>query len=290
VLSAELERSLVAQMDIRLGTRIVGVRLAAGGVEMALTEHGAPTRLVVDRILFALGRAPSVEHLGLERAGVDVFAGTPLVDRHRRTSNPCILLAGDDSFDGSRTSLGGRQSEIAGHNAARPDHPQAVPESPPMKVVLTDPPYARVGITEVAARAREGELFAASRTYADEGLSARSWLGAPGVSRTSAPRRGVVRMWTDRRGRILGGEALGPSADLLAHLIMYAMHFGGTVEDVWRTEQPHPSLAQTVWALADSLCREAGVSVPRALGAQAVGVVSLTPPFSAASSAGTCSP
>jgi dihydrolipoamide dehydrogenase len=289
LLGTELERSLSREMDIRLGTRIAGVRLVAEGVELIVTARGVRERVIVDQILFALGRAPHIKHLALERAGVDLFAGTPLVDAYRRTTNPRILVAGDDGPDSAGGRPFGRESEIAGYNAAHPDAPRPVPVTPSMEVVLTDPPYARAGVSEVRARERDGELFVASRAYVDpRDPSAGDATGDHGG-------RGLVRMWTNRAGKILGGEALGPSADLLAHLIMYAMHFGGTAHDIWRAEQPHPGLAQAVWALADSLVREvreAGGAGHAAGGPnpQALGVVSLTPPLSPASSAGTCSP
>ena len=52
--------------------------------------------LVVDQLLIAVGRAPNVENLGLEKAGVEFDARRGVaVDDRFRTSNPRIYAAGD---------------------------------------------------------------------------------------------------------------------------------------------------------------------------------------------------
>ncbi len=56
---------------------------------------GNEGQLVGDRILVGIGRAPNVEGLGLEAAGVRYGASGVVVDDYLRTSNPRIYAAGD---------------------------------------------------------------------------------------------------------------------------------------------------------------------------------------------------
>ena len=91
-----------------LGVRVVKVERGAGGKVLHLTPAADPRAgghagkatvgqpIEVDEILVAVGRAPNVEGLGLEVAGVsyDAVAGV-MVDDRLRTTNPSIYAAGD---------------------------------------------------------------------------------------------------------------------------------------------------------------------------------------------------
>lgn len=241
--AAELERLLSREIEIRLGATVAAARAVGKVVELAVEDRARSQRLAVDCIVFALGRAPRLAHLALERAGVDLFAGAPIVDPLRRTSNARILYAGDEAEETSRGGIAERDAEIAGHNAARPDAPIATPDVPPMTIVFTDPPYARVGVDETTARVRLGEILVASRRF-DAG--------------------GLMRIWTDRRGKLLGGEVVGPEGDLLVHLLSYAIHFGATADDIRRAEHGPKTLAETLWGLADGIAKATGSTSPAA--------------------------
>ena len=62
---------------------------------MTCEADGATGEVVADRILVGVGRAPNVEDLGLETAGVRYDADGVVVDDHLRTTNPRIYAAGD---------------------------------------------------------------------------------------------------------------------------------------------------------------------------------------------------
>ena len=76
----------------------VPVPFSARGDQVFLhvESHGASHEEPVDKLLVAVGRAPNVEGLNLEAAGVayDVKAGVQ-VDDHLRTTNARIFAAGD---------------------------------------------------------------------------------------------------------------------------------------------------------------------------------------------------
>ncbi|MFO7902102.1 MAG: FAD-dependent oxidoreductase, partial [Pirellulaceae bacterium] len=84
-----------------------GVHLLCCGRETKVRKDGEQTRLYlqshgksydepVDKLLVAVGRAPNVDALNLEAAGVEYDSKTGVgVDDKLRTSNPRIFAAGD---------------------------------------------------------------------------------------------------------------------------------------------------------------------------------------------------
>lgn len=65
------------------------------GIRMQIESHGQSHDLVVDQLLVAVGRAPNVEGLGLEAAGVQFDRKGVEVNDNLRTANPRIYAAGD---------------------------------------------------------------------------------------------------------------------------------------------------------------------------------------------------
>lgn len=66
-----------------------------GGVRMTVTSHEQAYDITVDQLLVAVGRAPNVEGLDLEKAGVDSNKKGVVVDDRYRTTNARIFAAGD---------------------------------------------------------------------------------------------------------------------------------------------------------------------------------------------------
>ena len=63
---------------------------------MRLEYRGANREIEVDEILVTAGRAPNVEGIGLEAAGVEYDRKSGVrVDDYLQTSNPHIFAAGD---------------------------------------------------------------------------------------------------------------------------------------------------------------------------------------------------
>jgi len=93
ILSTALARDGV---EVRLNTRVRGVRVVHGGKLVDLVSDDYENTIEVDAILAGVGRAPNVEGLGLEAAGVEYEIGKGVhVDDFLRTSNRHIHAAGD---------------------------------------------------------------------------------------------------------------------------------------------------------------------------------------------------
>ncbi len=53
-----------------------------------------------------------------------------------------------------------------------------------------------------------------------------------GRARIEGLNHGGMRIWADRSGRLLGGEMLGPAVEHLAHLLIYVLAEGATVQSL----------------------------------------------------------
>lgn len=132
----------ITRVDRRDGRRVV--HLSAGGGDEAVTG---------DELLVAIGRAPNVEGLGLERAGVVHDQGGVTVDDRLRTSNPAIYAVGDICSPYKFTHAADFQARTVVQNALFHGRARASRLTIPW-ATYTSPELAHVGLTEADARAR----------------------------------------------------------------------------------------------------------------------------------------
>ena len=99
------DRDLVRPLEKRLraryaalltGTRVAGIEALDAGLRVSFEGGNAPEPQLFDRVLCAVGRAPSGRAIGAEAAGVSVDAhGFIPVDQQQRTNIAHILAIGD---------------------------------------------------------------------------------------------------------------------------------------------------------------------------------------------------
>ena len=96
--AAAIVRRQIEQDGVRIitGAKVERVTGKETGKNLSLPRRGSKTRrLECDAILVAVGRAPNLENLGLDEAGVRYTARGVDVDERLRTTNPRIFAAGD---------------------------------------------------------------------------------------------------------------------------------------------------------------------------------------------------
>jgi pyruvate/2-oxoglutarate dehydrogenase complex dihydrolipoamide dehydrogenase (E3) component len=124
------------------------------GKEKILHLDTSSQPLVVDEILIAVGRAPAVENLSLEKAGVlfDLKNGIETSD-FLATSNPDIYAAGDVSSRYKFTHLSKELGKMAVHNALNTESAKCSSLIIPW-CTYTDPEIAHIGLQESEAKAK----------------------------------------------------------------------------------------------------------------------------------------
>ena len=225
VVLAALERDGVV---FRSGVRLVKV---AGASTIQVTLSGGEV-IEGSHLLIAAGRTPTIEGLGLERAGVATMPHGITVDRHLRTTNKHIYAIGDVIGGLQFTHVANDHAGIVIRHAlfrlpARIRY-DAIPW-----VTYTDPELAQVGLTEDQAR-RAGHAVRILRWPYHENDRAR-------IERASD---GHIKVVTNRRGRILGATIVGREAGELISTFTLAITQRLNIRALAGFIVPYPTLAE----------------------------------------------
>jgi pyruvate/2-oxoglutarate dehydrogenase complex dihydrolipoamide dehydrogenase (E3) component len=131
---------------IHLGVEIKGVAPAGESTILELQLSDGPQKLMVDEILVGVGRAPNVEGLDLEAAGVEYDPrGGVHVDDRLRTTNPRVFAAGDICSRFKFTHAADAMARIVIQNALFLGRAKASALTIPW-CTYTDPEVAHVGL------------------------------------------------------------------------------------------------------------------------------------------------
>jgi len=105
-------------VETRLNTTVVGARMEDGAKLLDTVNDGLKFSIAVDEVLLSIGRAPNMEDLGLESAGIvfDAVRGID-VDDFLRTSNADVYAAGDVSSTHPFTNIAEASARLAVQNA-----------------------------------------------------------------------------------------------------------------------------------------------------------------------------
>ncbi|MFE9095804.1 dihydrolipoyl dehydrogenase family protein [Streptomyces sp. NPDC007264] len=236
-----------AGADIRLGTSVESVR-REGGTLVVVTDSG--DRLEADEILFATGRAPRTDDIGLDTVGLEPGSWLSADDTLRVKGSEWLYAAGDVNRRALLTHQGKYQARIAGEaiaaraagvplletdpwgaHSATADH-AAVPQ-----VVFTDPEAAAVGLSLAEA---EGAGRRVRAVDVDLSSVAGAGLYADGY-------RGRARMIVDLDSEtLLGVTFVGPGVGELIHSASIAVAGEVPVSRLWHAVPSYPTISE-VW-------------------------------------------
>jgi pyruvate/2-oxoglutarate dehydrogenase complex dihydrolipoamide dehydrogenase (E3) component len=246
--AAELvQRSLARDgVDLVVGCRIERVE-AGGGVRRVHLKRadGHAEALEVDEILVAVGRAPNVEGLGLEAAGVafDLHKGA-LVDDRLRTSNRRIYAAGDACMAWKFTHAADAAAKIVVQNALFGGRRKLSSLVMPW-CTYTDPEIAHVGLYEREAAAQGLELDTYLTPFAKVNRAA-----------TDGEEEGFVKVHVKKGSdRIVGATIAGSHAGELVTAVTLAMVTGQGLGAFGNVIYPYPTLAEGLKATAGAYTR-----------------------------------
>jgi pyruvate/2-oxoglutarate dehydrogenase complex dihydrolipoamide dehydrogenase (E3) component len=208
-----------------------------------MERDGDTTEVTVDAILVATGRAPNVEGLGLEAAGVAYDRKGVTVDDRLRTSNRRVFAAGDISSRFKFTHVADALARIVIRNALFFGRARASALTVPW-CTYTSPEVAHVGLDEAEAQTR-GLAFETLRLELGDVDRARL-DGDEGFLKL------VVGQGTDK---IIGATLVAPNAgDMISELTL-AITSGAGLRTIAETIHPYPTQAEILKRAGDTFNR-----------------------------------
>jgi glutathione reductase (NADPH) len=154
--------SMMKGIDFRFHVTFQGIEKRDDG-SMQVTMNGCDP-IEADLVLYAIGRVPNTESLGLEKAGVKLDeGGAVVVDLDNKSTCDSIYAVGDVTNRVQLTPIAIREGQafadtIFGGKPTRVDY-ENIPSA-----VFSHPPLAGVGMTEGQARNRLGSV----KTYTSD--------------------------------------------------------------------------------------------------------------------------
>jgi dihydrolipoamide dehydrogenase len=203
----------------------------------ALTVHfGDGETVECDLMLVSVGRAPLVEGLGLEAAGVQFDKRKGIqTDEHRRTTVPHIYAVGDCAGYWQLAHTAFREGEVAAENAC--GHDAIVDNRAVPRPIYTDPEIAGVGLTEVQAREQHGD---------DVAVGQFPWVANARAVMQAETVGWVKSIHETRYGELLGLVMVGPHVTDLIEAGVVAIDAESTVETVADGMAAHPTLSEAI--------------------------------------------
>lgn len=220
-------------VEILEGAKVVGVaKKTKTSIGVTLETDDGRREITSSHILVATGRAANVDGLELEKAGIKYSKKGIEVGKDLRTSNKRVYAIGDVS--------GGLQfTHVAGYHAglviqsilfriAGKENRDIIPWA-----TYTDPELAHVGLDENAARDRVKKINVLRWPYAEN-------------DRAQAERKteGLVKIITDKKGKILGASIAGANAGEMINVFALAISQKMKVQDLRGYIAPYPTMTE----------------------------------------------
>ncbi|MBK9262570.1 MAG: glutathione-disulfide reductase [Polyangiaceae bacterium] len=223
-----LRETLVRSLE-RTDTGTLSVRLAGGEI------------IETDVVLFATGRTPNTENVGLDAVGVRMSAvGAIEVDSYSMTSVPSIFAVGDVTNRINLTPVAIAEARAVAETLFH-NRPTEMDHLNVPCAVFSQPPVGAVGLTEAQARAHVGKIdvYRARFRPMKHTLSGRD-------------ERTMMKLVVDRATqRVVGAHMVGSDAPEIIQGVAIAIQCGATKAQFDRTVGIHPTAAEEFVTMRD---------------------------------------
>jgi glutathione reductase (NADPH) len=226
-----LQISMAKGLNFKLNCRLERVEKTEAGLVLHFADGKT---METDVVLWALGRVPNVEGLGLEDVGVALNEkGAIAVDADNRTNVPTVFAVGDVTDRVQLTPVAIRE----GHSFAdrqfgeknwRVDY-NAIPSA-----VFSNPPLGSVGMTEAQARNAYGQV----KIYTSDFRPMKNVLAGRNE-------RALYKLVVDASSdRVVGAHMIGPDAPEILQAVAIAVKAGLTKAQFDDTMALHPTMSE----------------------------------------------
>jgi glutathione reductase (NADPH) len=243
-LRTELEKRGIKILCKRL---VEGVDKVEHGLDVELSDR---EQIMVDAVMFAIGRHPNTRGIGLEAAGVQMGrVGEIMVGEFSQTSVPHIYAIGDVTNRNNLTPVAIREGH-AFADTVFGGRPTPVEHSDVPTAVFSEPEVGAVGLTEAEA----------CRTLAKVDIY-KSTFRPMKATLAGRDTRTFMKLVVDGHSdRVVGCHIVGPDAGEMIQLVAVAVKMKATKADFDATMALHPTAAEelvTMREKAASHVREA---------------------------------
>jgi len=232
-LAAIVVDSLRAEgVDIRAETRVTRVAQNGDTIDVEVETATGTETVSGTHLLVAVGRKPSVEGLGLERAGIAYDRAGVTVDNALRTSNRRVYAIGDVAGGPQFTHVAGYQAGLVVQSILSPFAARQNLSALPW-ATYTDPEFAHVGMSEAEAAEKHDNIRVLRWPYSEN-------------DRAQAERRteGHIKVIVDRKGRILGADVVGENAGEIINMWALALSQKMKIGAFRNYISPYPTFAE----------------------------------------------
>ena len=229
-------RGLVADMmraqgiDIHCGANVLDMAAKDDGVWVK-GSHGSEG--IYEKVLFATGRTPNTDGLGLENTGVKLGRrGEVIVDDYSQTAQPSIYAIGDVTNRVNLTPVAIREGmafveTVFKGNPTKVDH-ELIPSA-----VFTQPEMGTIGLTEEQATEQEPvDIYCASFKPMQQSFVGRE---------DRVMMKLVVSKETDK---VLGCHIVAPAAGEMIQMVGIAIKMGATKAQFDQVCAVHPTMSE----------------------------------------------
>ncbi len=223
-------------VQLQLGTQVEAISQTSHGLQVTL--KGGAAAVTVDAVLYATGRVPNTNGLGLEAAGVAVNAGGAIqVNEHYQTSVASIYALGDVTARIQLTPVALGEAMVVVDQLFGPaagKKPRSMSYDFIATAVFTHPNIGTVGYSEAAAR----EKFDSISVYRSDFKALKHTLSG------STERTLMKLLVDDATDRVVGLHMVGADAGEIVQGFAVAMKAGATKAVFDSTIGIHPTAAE----------------------------------------------
>ena len=241
--AAEVVQQAMIQegVELEMGIKVTQVSRAHDGIAVGFERDGQPGSTTVDQLLVAVGRAPNVEGMGLEAAGVEFDRRGVKVDDRLRTSNSRIYAVGDVASKFKFTHMADALARIAIQNSLFFGWAKASDLVVPW-CTYTNPEIAHVGMYEQDARDAGHEVDTVTVPLTENDRAVLE--GAD---------EGFLRVHLQKgKDRILGATLVADHAGDMIGELSLAVTTGVGLGKIAGVIHPYPTQAEVIKKAADT--------------------------------------
>ena len=240
---------LIAQdLNLISNSAVQDVALVGDNVQITHSVNNQAATLDVEYILYATGRSANLAGLNLQGIA-SKYTGklTPYINEQTRQLDQLpIFVAGDVAESRALQHEAAYAGRVAGMNAARYPHIEALKPYTPLGIVFSDPQMATAGQGYEQLTNSDIEFRSSSVSFQRQGRATVMAENKGGIQLYGCP--------TSRK--LLGAELLTTEAEHMAHLLAWSIQQGMTVDQLLTMPFYHPVLEEGLRSAITRLKRE----------------------------------